>query len=84
MASDRWTIAKAKARFSEVINRAQADGPQVVTRRGKTAAVIVAAAEWEKRVRRVGTLAEFFATSPLRNSGLKLRRRGAAPRKVEL
>jgi len=84
MASDHWTVAEAKARFSEVIDRAQADGPQVVTRRGKTAAVIVAAAEWEKKTKRVGTLAEFFANSPLRNSGVSLRRRKASPRKVTL
>ena len=37
---DTWTLALAKARFSEVVDRAQA-GPQTITRNGKPTAVIV-------------------------------------------
>ena len=84
MTSDQWTAAEAKARFSEVIDRAQADGPQTITRRGEKAVVVVDAAEWERKAKRVGTLAEFFANSPLRNSGLKIARRKAPPRKIDL
>jgi len=39
---DKWSLQDAKARFSEVIDRALADGPQVVTRRGEDTVVIVA------------------------------------------
>jgi prevent-host-death family protein len=39
---DRWKLQDAKARFSEVVDRALADGPQVVTRHGENAVVIVA------------------------------------------
>ena len=35
--SDSWTVADAKARLSEVIERAQTD-PQVITRHGKPSA----------------------------------------------
>jgi antitoxin Phd len=39
---DSWKLQDAKARFSEVVNRALRDGPQVVTRHGENAVVIVA------------------------------------------
>ena len=84
MTTPHWTVAEAKARFSEVIDRAESDGPQTITRNGRTAAVIVGAEEWERKTRRVGNLAEFFASSPLRGSGLKLSRPKDRPRKIEL
>jgi prevent-host-death family protein len=72
MNSQTWTVAEAKARFSELISRAKSEGPQKITRHGRTAAVIVAAEEWERKAERKGTLAEFLAASPLR--GLKMRK----------
>ena len=69
-----WTVAKAKARFSEVIDRALSEGPQSITRRGRNTVIVVSAEEWERKTRRVGNLAEFFARSPLRQSGLEVER----------
>jgi prevent-host-death family protein len=79
-----WTVAQAKAKFSEVIDRAMTEGPQTVTRKGRTAVVVVDAAEWQRKTERVGTLADFFARSPLRGSGLKLPRRKGRLRKIDL
>jgi prevent-host-death family protein len=84
MASQDWTVAQAKAKFSEVIDRAMAEGPQTITRKGRKAVVIVEAEEWQRKTKRVGNLAEFFAASPLRSSGLKLRRAKDRPRKIYL
>ena len=84
MNTDTWTVAEAKAKFSEVIDRAQSDGPQVVTRSGRKTVVIVATDEWERKTKRVGNLAEFFAASPLAGSGVKIKRSKDALRKVEL
>ena len=47
----------------------------MITRNGRKVAVLVSAEGWERKTKRVGTLAEFFASSPLRGSGLKLKRR---------
>jgi prevent-host-death family protein len=69
-----WTVAEAKAKLSEVIEHAQTQGPQTITRRGRRTAVVVDAEEWERKTRRSGTLADFFAASPLRGSRLKVRR----------
>ena len=71
--ADTWTLANAKARLSEVIERAQT-GPQVITRHGKPNAVIVSAEEWERKTARKGTLAEFLLASPLRGADLDLER----------
>jgi prevent-host-death family protein len=84
MSSHDWTVAEAKAKFSEIIAKATSEGPQTITRRGRTAAVVVAAEEWQRKTKRVGNLAEFFAKSPLRQSGLKLRRLKQRPRKINL
>ncbi len=84
MSSQIWTVAEAKAKFSEVIDRAMSEGPQTVTRKGRTAVVVVDASEWQRKTMRVGNLAEFLAASPLRGSGLKLRRRKELPRKIDL
>lgn len=79
-----WTVAEAKARLSEVIELATSQGPQLITRRGRNAVVVVAAEEWERKTRRKGNLAEFFAASPLRGSGLEIKRIPARMRKSEL
>ena len=79
-----WTVAEAKGRFSEVIDRAQSEGPQTITKHGRPAAVVVSAEEWERKSKRTGNLAEFFAASPLRGSGIETKRRKARPRKIEL
>jgi prevent-host-death family protein len=39
---ETWKLQDAKARFSEVVDRALRDGPQVVTRHGENAVVVVA------------------------------------------
>jgi antitoxin Phd len=45
---ERWKLEDAKARFSEVVRMAGTDGPQLVTIRGKDAAVILAPEEYER------------------------------------
>ena len=84
MATQNWTVAEAKAKFSEIIERAASEGPQIITKHGRTAAVVVAPEEWERKTRRTGNLAEFFAASPLRGSNLQVRRSKAQPRKISL
>ena len=43
-----WPVQDAKARFSEFLDTCLAEGPQMVTRRGTEAAVLVPAAEWRR------------------------------------
>jgi prevent-host-death family protein len=84
MVTRNWTVADAKARFSELVEQAQSKGPQTITKHGRTAVVVVSAEEWERKSKRTGNLAEFFANSPLRESGVEIKRKKDRPRKVEL
>lgn len=45
---ERWKLEDAKARFSEVVRRAAARGPQLVTVRGREAAVILAPEQYRR------------------------------------
>ena len=45
---DSWQLNEARARFSEFFDAALKRGPQVVTRRGIEAAVLVSIAEWRR------------------------------------
>ena len=84
MGTHAWTVAEAKAKFSEVIDKAKSQGPQTITRNGRKTAMVVATDEWERKTKRKGNLAEFFAASPLRNSGTKIRRVRGRVRKADL
>jgi antitoxin Phd len=44
----KWSVQDAKARFSELLETCLSDGPQLVTKRGADAAVLVPVAEWER------------------------------------
>ncbi len=79
-----WTVAEAKAKFSELVERAKAEGPQTITKNGRKAAVVVAAEEWERKTKRVGNLAEFLLASPLRGSGVEIKRLPTRIRKPDL
>lgn len=79
-----WPIKDARARFSDLVDRALQEGPQVVTRNGRKTVVVVAAEEWERRNRRRGDLVDFFARSPLREAGVELERVADHPREIDL
>jgi antitoxin Phd len=43
-----WPVQDAKARFSEFLEACLAEGPQMVTKRGAEAAVLVPVQEWRR------------------------------------
>ena len=43
-----WPVQHAKARFSELLDACQREGPQVVSRRGAEAAVLVPIEQWRR------------------------------------
>jgi antitoxin Phd len=43
-----WPVYDAKARFSELLDAALKEGPQIVSRRGVDTAVLVPIDEWER------------------------------------
>jgi len=59
-----WQVQEAKQRFSELVQRALDQGPQVVTRRGKEAVVVVAAAEYRRLTGDVPDFKKFLLSAP--------------------
>ena len=43
-----WQVQEAKARFSEMLESAMDEGPQIVTKRGVEAAALVRIDEWRR------------------------------------
>ena len=78
-----WQIKDARANFSALVDKAISDGPQIVTRHGKKAVVVVSMEEWMRRERRRGDLVDFFANSPLREEGIEIERQRDYPREIE-
>lgn len=80
-----WQLQDAKQHFSEVVRKALAEGPQVVTRRGSDAVVVMSARDY----RRLGQpdLARFLLEHPGPDMGeldLDAARARDLPRAVEL
>ena len=46
--SNVWQVQDAKARFSELLAKSLADGPQIVTKRGVEAAILVPIEQWRR------------------------------------
>lgn len=82
-APDAWTVANAKARLSELIERAQSE-PQMITRNGTPSVVMVSVEEWARKSERKGSLATFLMDSPLAGSELADERQGDGPRDLTL
>lgn len=60
----RWKLEDAKNRFSEVVRRALAHQPQLVTRNGHDAVVVLSVEDYD-RLRAPGNLVDFLRQSPL-------------------
>ena len=85
--SRRWQLQEAKNRFSEVVDLAIAEGPQLVTRHGKNAVVIVAKAEFDRRRRgagRKGTLLPFLRKLGFAGAALRVDRSKDRDRALEI
>ena len=81
--SEAWTVAHAKARLSELIERAQNE-PQLITRNGTPSVVMVSVDEWNRKTARKGSLASFLMQSPLAAPELDVDRMDDVPRDLVL
>lgn len=79
---EHWQLQDAKNRFSEIVNKALRDGPQVVTRHGKKTVVIISVEEYQSLVRPKMNIVDFFQKSPLRGERLDLTRKKDSAREV--
>ena len=77
-----WQLQQAKSHFSEVVNLVLTEGAQMVTRRGKSEVVILAASEYQKLTKTV-PLNQILKQAP-RGNELDITRSQEGFRKIEL
>jgi prevent-host-death family protein len=69
-----WQLQEAKNKFSEVVDEAIRGGPQLITKRGVEAVVLLSYAEYRRLIVTQQKLSTFFRESPLVEASLDLRR----------
>jgi antitoxin Phd len=84
MIENSWQLQDAKNKFSNLVEKAQHNGPQVVTKHGKDAVVVLSIAEYKKLTKPKTTLVKFFQNSPLAKTDIDLKRSKELPRDIEL
>jgi prevent-host-death family protein len=77
-----WQLQEAKARFSELVQKAIDEGPQTVTRHGKAAVVVLSAEQYELMKKRQIDLKDLLPYLSLDERDLE--RNKDFPRDVEL
>jgi prevent-host-death family protein len=67
-----WSLQDAKNKFSEVVNAAQSGNPQIVTKRGVPAVVVLSAETYKSIVRQerlTRNFADFLLSMPTDHEG---------------
>ncbi len=80
----KWQLQDAKNRFSQVAEEAASDGPQVVTKHGKDAVVILSMEEYQQLKKPKESLVKFLQGSPLKGVKLDIDRERSEGRAVDL
>ena len=79
-----WQLQEAKNKFSKLVEKAQHEGPQFVTKHGKESVVILSIEEYKKIVKPKSNLFQFIQTSPLSKTLINIARDKSPGRDVEL
>lgn len=67
-----WQLQEAKSKFSQIVNRALREGPQIVTRHGQEVVVVLSVEEYRKMIESRPTLLDLLLNSPLAGSELEI------------
>lgn len=84
MKNNTWQLQDAKSKFSQLVNNAIHHEPQIITKHGQNAVVIIAFDEYKSMTKPSSDLVSFFRDSPLSDSALDLSRSNDLPREIEL
>jgi len=75
-----WQLQEAKNKFSEVVDEAIKSGPQLITKRGVEAVILLSYTEYRRLIVTQPKLSIFFRESPLAEVSLDLRRDASSAR----
>ena len=79
-----WQLQEAKNKFSNLVDKAHHDGPQIVTRHGKESVVVLAIEDYQKLSRPKSDLVSFIKCSPLFGLNFDLARDKSSSRDIKL
>jgi prevent-host-death family protein len=79
-----WQLQEAKNKFSKLVEKAQRDGPQIVTKHGKESVVVLSVEDYKKIVKPKSNLFQFIQASPLSKTIVIIERDKSFARNVEL
>jgi antitoxin Phd len=79
--SQTWAVQDAKAKFSELLEACVNNGPQIVTKRGTEAAVLIPVAEWRRLQAAAKPTLKELLLSDLARTELVIPTRGHARRR---
>lgn len=82
-----WQMQEAKARFAELIEEAERNGPQTVTKHGKPRAVVVSSEQFEAMQKGTAPKADFvdfLLSIPKSDEGFDIERDKDAGREIDL
>jgi prevent-host-death family protein len=79
-----WQLQDAKARLSEVVKKAEKEGPQAITVHGHSTAVVLSSKEYERLKQPRGSFVSFMRQSPLYGVELDLNREQTPTREADV
>ena len=84
MLNNLWQLQDAKNKFSNLVDKAQNFGPQIVTKHGEEAVVVLSISEYKKLIKPKMNIIKFFQKSPLSDFDIDFKRRKELPREITL
>ena len=84
MKNNTWQLQEAKSKFSQLVEDAMNSAPQIVTKHGNKAVVVLSFEEYTKITKPKTDLVTFLRESPLADVTLKMTRSKDIPRDIGL
>jgi antitoxin Phd len=79
-----WQLQEAKNKFSKLVEKAQREGPQFVTKHGKESVVVLSVDEYKQIIKPKTNLFQFIQASPLSKAMIHIDRDKSLGRDIEL
>jgi len=79
-----WQLQDAKAHFSELVKKAENEGPQRITVHGHSTAVVISSKDYEKLKQPKSSFVSFMRQSPLYGVELDLNREQTSIREADV
>lgn len=84
MINNLWQLQDAKNKFSNLVEKAKTSGPQIVTKHGEEAVVVLSVSEYKKLIKPKIDLVKFLQKSPLSELDIDIERSKELPREITL